>query len=279
MQTSLLGDLQWASFLRLEMKPSKPPTVFLVITKPPSLVQADDLRLGLYSLNLGLDPLHLLLLAHLARAILLALCLPVILALAPFLGLVVLLPRVLADGLVGLLVHLLEAVGLKVILNVLRELALVALLVVVGQRLHVLGHVAAKDVLTQRLRVQLLGLDVVAREPVLRVGHQDAAVRGALHGAEDACPRRGARQPDVQVGLEGSARLAVDVGGFGQRVLAAGFLDAGEVRVEVEFLQGAPGEEQAGGVGGGPIGEAVLDAVGTEFVRVGGAEDFAVVAG
>lgn len=46
--------------------------------------------------------------------------------------------------------------------------------------------------------------------------------------------------------------------------------------VEVEFLEGTAGDEEAGGVGGGPVGEAMFDAISAEFVRVGGAEDFAV---
>lgn len=108
------------------------------------------------------------------------------------------------------------------------------------------------------------------------MGDQNPAVRGPFHGAEDAGAGRGAGEADVEEAFEGAAGFAVDVGGFGEGVFTAGFFDPGKVVVEVEFLEGAASDEEAGGVGGGPVGQAVFDAVGAEFMGVGGAEDFAV---
>ena len=135
----------------------------------------------------------------------------------------------------------------------------------------------AEDVLAQGLGVEGFGFDIVTGKAVFGMGDQDAAVGGAFHGAEDAGAGRGAGEADVEEAFEGAAGFAVYVGGFGEAVFAIGFFDAGEVFVEVKLFEGAAGDEEAGGVGGGPVCEAVFDAVGGEFVGVCGAEDFAVV--
>ena len=226
--------------------------------------------------NASLHPLLALLVREADLLVLEGLLLPLGLALLGRVALV-LLVGVLADGLVGIAVELLEPVGLDVVLDVLGELALVALLVIVGEGLHVLGDVAAKDVLLEGLGVELLRLNVEAGEAVLGVGDQDAAVRGALHDAEDAGTGRGAGKADIEVGLEGAALAVVGLGGLGEGVLAVGLLDTGEVAVNAELGEHAAGEEQARGVGSGPVGQAVLDAVGAELVRVGGGEDLVAV--
>lgn len=66
--------------------------------------------------------------------------------------------------LVRLLVHLLERVALDLLLDKLRELRLVPVGVLLLKQLHVLGYVAAENVLFVRLTVKLLGLLVVAGE-------------------------------------------------------------------------------------------------------------------
>lgn len=195
-----------------------------------------------------------------------------LLRLATVVVLVVLLPRILADRLVRLLVEFLQPVGLDVVVNVPLKLRFVPLLVVVGQGFHVLGHVPAEDVFPQRLGFELLGLDVVPGESVFRVRDQDPPVRRSLHGPEHARPRRGARQADVQVAFERAALLAINLGRLREFVFAIGLLDAGEVLVQFELRQGAAGDEESRGVGCGPIGEAMLDAVPLEFMRIRGAE-------
>lgn len=232
-------------------------------------------QVGLDGVDLGLDALHLLLLAQFRGAMLLRRGLVFLLALfrlAAVVVFVVLLPRVLADRLVRLLVEFLQPVGLDVIVNVPLKLRFVPLLVVVGQGFHVLGHVPAEDVFAQRLGVELLGLDVVPGESVVRVRDQDPPVRRSLHGSEHARPRRGARQADVQVAFERPALLAVNLGRLREFVFAIGLLDAGKVLVQFELRQGAAGDEESRGVGCGPIGETMLNAVPLEFMRIRGAE-------
>lgn len=173
----------------------------------------------------------------------------------------------------GLGVELLEGLGLDVVLDVLGELAAESLLIVVGQALHVLSDVTAEDVVAEGVGVELLALVVVAGETLLGVGDEDTTVRGTLEGTEDTGTGGGTGKTNVEVGLEGAARAIVGLGGLGEGELAISLLDTSKVLIHTELLQHTAGEQQAGGVGSGPVGEAVLDAVGAELVGVGGGED------
>lgn len=134
--------------------------------------------------DLLLDVLPPLLAADLAESELFALGLPVVLTLA-VLAVGVLKVRILADLGVGLRVHLLETIGyiaplagyrersgegnntFDTVIQILLELRFIPLLVIVRQSLHVLRHMPTKDILPQCVRLQLLRLDVKAREPAL----------------------------------------------------------------------------------------------------------------
>lgn len=236
--------------------------------------------------NLLLDVLPPRLAANLAQTILVALGLPVVLALGVLVR--VLEVGILADLGVGRLVHLLETVGYSprqrkgyiqqgernptfdAIIQVLLELRLVPLLIVVGKRLHILSDMSTKDILPQHLRLELLRLDIEAREPALRVGDEDATVRRALHRTKHPRAGGGPLQADIENGLE---RAAVVLAVLGDLVLAVGFRDALERVAEAELGEGATCEEEPGSVGSSPVGEAVLDAVAGELVGVGGGED------
>lgn len=222
-----------------------------------------DLLLGT-SLALGVGELGL--------AVLLALGLPLLLGLLGT-GTLVLLEGVLADGLVGLGVGLLEVTSVDLVIGVLGELAAEALLVVVGEGLHVLGNVASENVAAESLGIELLGLDVVAREAVLRVGDEDTAVRGTLHGTENTGTCGGTDETNIKESLEGTASAIVGLDGLGEGVLAVGLLDTSEVLVKAELDQGTAGKQQTSGVGSSPVGETLGDAVALELVRVSGGVD------
>jgi len=133
-------------------------------------------------LYLLLDTLAALLPTKLFRPIFLALRLPVVLALGIFIG--VREVRVFADLCVGLLVNLLQTIGLNAIIDIPLELGLVALFVIVGKSLHVFSDVATKDVLAESLSVKLLCLYVVTRESAWAMRYVKTAVTGALHSPE-----------------------------------------------------------------------------------------------
>jgi hypothetical protein len=214
--------------------------------------------------DLLLDALLLLGLAELGAPVLLRLGLPLVLGL--LVVALLLLPWVLTDLLVGILVQLLETVSLNVVVDVAAELGLVALLIVVGEGLHVLGNVTSEDVLAEGLGIELLAFDVVTREAVLRVGNEDTTVRAALHGTEDTRTSRGTGETDVQEDLEGAALLTVNLSGLSKGELAISLLNANEVLVHLELLEHTAGEQKTGGVGGRPVGQTVGDAVGLELV-------------
>jgi hypothetical protein len=214
--------------------------------------------------DLLLDALLLLGLAELGAPVLLGLGLPLLLGL--LVVALLLLPWVLTDLLVGILVQLLETVSLNVVVDVAAELGLVALLIVVGESLHVLGNVTGEDVLAEGLGIELLAFDVVTGEAVLRVRNEDTTVRAALHGTEDTGTGGGAGETDVQEDLEGAALLTVDLGGLSEGELTVGLLDTDEVLVHLELLEHTAGEQKTGGVGGRPVGQAVGDTVGLELV-------------
>lgn len=136
---------------------------------------------------------------------------------------------------------------------------------------------ATKDVFAEGLGVKFLALDIVTWKAVLGVGDQDSAIRSTLHGTKDTRTSGGTFQADIEEAFERASILAVDLCGFGQVVLAFGILDASEGFVESEFFEDAAGDKETSSVGGSPIGKAMFNAIGAEFMRVGGAKNLAVI--
>lgn len=222
--------------------------------------------------DLALNTSLLLLMGQLGSLVLLALSLPLFLALLGA-SILVLLKRVFADGLVGLLVDLLNLTSVDLVLDVLLELRLVALFIIIGKTLHVLSDVATKDVLAESLGVELLALNVVTGEAVLGVGDVDTTVRSTLHGTEDTVTGGGADKTNIEESLEGAAGSLVGLDGLSKLVLTVGLLDTSEVLVETELLESTAGEEQTGGVGGGIVGQPLGDTVTLQLVGVSRGED------
>ena len=138
-----------------------------------------------------------------------------------------------ADGVVGLLVDLLEVVRVDALLLVAAELAVVGLGVLLEEVAHVVGDVAAKDVLAQDLAVERLLLLVVANKTALAVRDVQAAVKRALHRREHTAAGRRAVQTDVKQRLERAALVQLL-----DRVVARTrrLLDAGVELVHAELL-------------------------------------------
>ena len=120
---------------------------------------------------------------------------------------------------------------------------------------------APEDVFAEGLGVEFLGLDVIAGEAVFGVGDEDSAVGGAFMAPKTRAPVEVRAQTNIEDAFEGPGLFAVHLGGFGELVFAIRSLDAGESIGEVKFGKGAAGEEETGRLGGGPVGEPVLDAV------------------
>ena len=213
-----------------------------------------------------------LLTRQLLGLVLLALGLPLLLALLGTSALV-LLEGVGADGLVGLEVLVLNVTSVDLLLDVLGELGAVALLIIIGKVLHVLSDVTAGDVLAEGLGVELLGLDVESGETVLGVGDEDTTVGGTLHGTEDTGTSGGTDKTNVKEGLEGTAGTLVGLDGLSELVLTVGLLDTSELLGQAELGEDTAGEEQTGGVGGSPVGQTLGETVALELVGVGAGQD------
>ena len=157
--------------------------------------------------------------------------------------------------------------GSDAVLDVLGELSVVGLDVVGLQLLHVVGDVQAEYVATVHVGLELLLVGVVAREALDAVWHMEAAVGGALERGEDLGAGGGARQADVQVAGE-RARLTVDI--LHVELGAVDLLGAGVDLVELELLEHAASQQQTGGVRARVVGQADLEAVARQLVRVRG---------
>merc|ERR1719411_2551124 len=174
-----------------------------------------------------------------------------------------------ADGGVGLLVHGLHAVGVNTELDVPGELLLVGLLVLLHQVVHVVGDVLSEDVLAVDVGVELAVVAVLlveAGEPLAGVGDVDAAVDGALHGAEHLGAGGGPGQADVQAGVEGRPVALV----LNQEVVAVDLQLAGVHGVQLVLLQKPPCKQKTGAVSGGVVGKADLDSVLGQLGGIGG---------
>lgn len=204
--------------------------------------------------------------------VLLGLGLPLLLGLLGT-GILIGLEGVLTDGLVGIGVDLLEVTSVNLVLNVLGELGLVALLILIGEGLHVLGDVGTVDVVLEGLGVELLGLDVVTGETAVGVGDEDTTVGGTLHGSEDTVTGGGADKTNIEEGLEGAALAIIGLDGLGESVLTGSLLDTLELLVKVELLEDTAGKEKTGGVGSSPVGKTLVNAVLGELVSVGSGEN------
>jgi len=226
--------------------------------------------------ELGNPLLHLLLSllsGELLGPVLERLLLPLLLALLSV-TVVVLLEGILANGRMRCSVHLLQAVRLNIVVDVLLELALVPLLIIIRQRLHVLGNVATENVLLQDVGVELLGLGVEAGESVLRVGDEDTAIRSTLHGAENTSTSGRPVETNIEIGLEGAAITFASLGDISQSELSIRLLNTLEVLVQTKLLENTAGDQEASAVSGSPVSQTMIDAVGPQLVGVRSAEHF-----
>ena len=107
---------------------------------------------------------------------------------------------------------------------------------------------ATEDVLLEDLGVKLLRLGIEARESLLGVGDEDAAVAGALHCAKDTRTGRCAAKTDVEVAFERTGSVLV-VEGLGELDCAVRFGDALVFVGETKLCESTTGAEKAGCVG------------------------------
>jgi len=95
------------------------------------------------------------------------------------------------------------------------------------------------------------------------VGDVESTVGGALEGTEKTAAGHGAAKTNIKECLEGGSTLLVSFDGI---VRSIGLCDT--LVFKAVLGVDAAGDQEAGGVGGGVVGEAELDAVTLELVGV-----------
>lgn len=154
--------------------------------------------------------------------------------------------------------------------DVTRELAFVGLLVFSLQFLHVFCNMLAEDVLTVNGSVEGLAFGIISGEALDGVGDVEATVDSAFHGTENTSSSGCAGKSNVQVATEGAGAI-ID---WLNEVFFAGDVSAAAVEaVKPELVEDATGNQQTGAVSGSVVGQAALDSVLGQLMRVSGAHD------
>jgi len=129
-----------------------------------------------------------------------------------------------------------------------------------------------EDVLLQCLRVQRLALRIIAGEPLLRVGNEDATIARSLERTKDSRASRCALEANIQICLEWPGSVLI-IEGLYHGNLAGRLLHTFVFVCKAEFGKCSAGDEKAGSIGSSPVGETVVDAVAGEFFGASGSED------
>lgn len=148
-----------------------------------------------------------------------------------------------------------HVIGTNAYSNVLAELALERLIIVLLQLFHVVGYMKAEDVRTMHLGVEALVLRAITGESLHGVRDVEPTIDGSLHGAKDSGTGGGATQTHVQEATE-SARSIVQC--LHIELLASHVCAAGVQAVETQLLEDTAGDQEAGAVRSGIVGQTNL---------------------
>lgn len=177
---------------------------------------------------------------------------------------------IVSDSLMSVLVELLEILGPNILIDIRMELLLVLFVIFLLEVLHVLGDVAAVNVLAECLGVELLALDIVSWETVFRVWDKDATIASTLHGCKDLAAGRGSLQADIKEGLERTWAILDSLDFLLCTIwLGKSFIFVGETKLGERTAC----DKEASSVGCSPVGQSMLDAILWQLMRVGRSED------
>jgi hypothetical protein len=176
------------------------------------------------------------------------------------------------DGGMSLLVDGLDVLGLDSGLLQGSELVREVLTLLLDL-LVVLRNVLTEDAIAVDLGIELATLE--SREAVGLVRDSETTIDGTLENTEDVGAGRRAGQTNVEDGLEGEALLGVILlVGLQANLLelTVSLLDTGELVGDAKLGEGAAGQQETGGIGGGVVRQTEVDSVALELMGVGGHE-------
>lgn len=167
--------------------------------------------------------------------------------------------------------------GLSESLSPAAELS-IELSLVVLELVHPGIDVGAEDSGSVDLVAVLVFLTVLAGssgELVGGVGHMQATIAGTLQNGEDLGAIAGSPQTDIEDGSEGpSLGVLID-----KEVLAVNLFGTLEGSLKADLLEEASGEEQAGGIGSGIVGQSSGQTESPEFLGVSSTEHLVALEG
>jgi hypothetical protein len=174
------------------------------------------------------------------------------------------------DGLVGVLVDLLELVSSDALLLVAAELTVISLRILLKKLLHVVSDVTTEDVLAKNLSVELLLLIAPANEATLAVRDVETTIKSTLHSSEHTAASGGTVETDIEKGLEGTTLVELLDGAEGS---TSSLLNTRIELIHAELLVKTTSNKKTSGVGSSVVGETKLDAIARKLVRVSGSHD------
>lgn len=80
-------------------------------------------------------------------------------------------------------------------------------------------------------------------------------------------------EPNIQIGLEGTSRLPVNIGRLGNLIFTVDLRDTFKRLIKAKLNKCATREQKPGGISCSPVGQTVFDAVAGKFMRVSGGEN------
>ena len=186
--------------------------------------------------------------------------------------------RISTDGLVSVGIDFFQHITGDTVLDIARELLLIAFVVFFLERVHVFSNSLAEDLVAVSFSIVGLFLTVVTIETGVLVGNINTTVVAALEDSEDTSTSGGSAETDIEVAAERTLLAEFS------NVVSSLFTFAGlDFTVDsfvtlvhfshTELGQETSGAEETSAVSSGVVGKTELDTVARKFGRGGLADD------
>src|SRR5260221_12060676 len=124
------------------------------------------------------------------------------------------------------------------------------------------------DILFQDFCIQLFALNIVAREALLAVGNENTTITSTLHGSEDTAASARAAETNIEIRLERPGSILL-IERFRNFQLTIWLSDALVLVSQAKLGKGTTSSKEAGGIGGSPVGQTMIDAVSWQLLGRG----------
>jgi len=174
------------------------------------------------------------------------------------------------DSSVGVLIELLDTVGLDAVFDVTGELFLISGGFISGQFLHVFSDMSAKKSFSEESGVEGFLFLVVAKEAFIAVRDIETSIDSSFHGSEDSVAGGGSNQANIKVSLEGT-RTIFD--GLNVEIFTVNLGLANILRGKAKFGEMATSKKKTSGIGSSVVSKTNWDSISRELRRVSRGND------